>query len=72
MNKLGGSKMNIINQYEKDGYIFIEYDNGTIVKEIKQINNYDKVILPLSESEVAMLDTSVYVEYLVCLSDLNI
>ena len=64
--------MNIINQYEKDGYIFIEYDNGTIVKEMKQIKNNDKVILPLSEFEVAMLDTSVNVEYLVCLSDLNI
>lgn len=64
--------MNIVNQYEKDGYIFIEYDNGTIVKEIKQIKNNDKVILPLSESEVAILDASVNVEYLVCLSDLNI
>lgn len=64
--------MNIVNQYEKDGYIFIEYDNGTIVKEIKQIKNNDKVILPLSESKVAILDTSVNVEYLVCLSDLNI
>lgn len=64
--------MNIINQYEKDGYIFIEYDNGTIVKEMKQIKNNDKVILPLSEFEVAMLDTSINVEYLVCLSDLNI
>lgn len=64
--------MNIVNQYEKDGYIFIEYDNGTIVKEIKQIKNNDKVILPLSESEAAILDTSVNVEYLVCLSDLNI
>lgn len=64
--------MNIVNQYEKDGYIFIEHDNGTIVKEIKQIKNNDKVILPLSESEVAILDTSVNVEYLVCLSDLNI
>ena len=64
--------MNIVNQYEKDGYIFIEYDNGTIVKEIKQIKNNDKVILPLSEPEVAILDTSVNVEYLVCLSDLNI
>lgn len=64
--------MNIVNQYEKDGYIFIEYDNGTIVKEIKQIKNNDKVILPLSEYEVAILDTSVNVEYLVCLSDLNI
>ena len=64
--------MNIINQYEKDGYIFIEYDNGTIVKEIKQIKNNDKVILPLSEYEAATLDTSLNVEYLVCLSDLNI
>ena len=64
--------MNIVNQYEKDGYIFIEYDNGTIVKEIKQIKNNDKVILPLSESEVEILDTSVNVEYLVFLSDLNI
>ena len=64
--------MNIINQYEKDGYIFIEYDNGTIVKEIKQTKNNDKITLLLSESEVAILDTSLNVEYLVCLSDLNI
>lgn len=64
--------MNIINQYEKDGYIFIEYDNGTIVKEIKQTKNNDKITLLLSESEAAILDTSLNVEYLVCLSDLNI
>lgn len=64
--------MNIVNQYEKDGYIFIEYDNGTIVKEIKQTKNNDKITLPLSESEAAILDTSINVEYLVCLSDLNI
>lgn len=31
--------MNIINQYEKEGYIFTEYDNGTVTKEIKQVRS---------------------------------
>ena len=72
MNKLGGSKMNIVNQYEKDGYIFIEYDNGAIVKEIKQVRSEKQTDNVLSDTEIAILDTSLNVEYLVCLSDLNI
>lgn len=64
--------MNIVNQYEKDGYIFIEYDNGTVTKEIKQVRPEKQTDNVLSDTEIAILDTSLNVEYLVCLSDLNI
>lgn len=64
--------MNIINQYEKEGYIFTEYDNGTVTKEIKQVRSGKQTDNVLSDAEIAILDTSLNVEYLVCLSDLNI
>lgn len=64
--------MNIINQYEKEGYIFTEYDNGTVTKEIKQVRSGKQTDNVLSDTEIAILDTSLNVEYLVCLSDLNI
>lgn len=64
--------MNIINQYEKEGYIFTEYDNGTVTKEIKQVRSGNQIDNVLSDTEIAILDTSLNVEYLVCLSDLNI
>lgn len=64
--------MNIINQYEKEGYIFTEYDNGTVTKEIKQVSSEKQTDNVLSDTEIAILDTSLNVEYLVCLSDLNI
>lgn len=64
--------MNIINQYEKEGYIFTEYDNGTVTKEIKQVRSGKQIDNVLSDTEIAILDTSLNVEYLVCLSDLNI
>lgn len=64
--------MNIINQYEKEGYIFTEYDNGTVTKEIKQVRFEKQTDNVLSDAEIAILDTSLNVEYLVCLSDLNI
>lgn len=64
--------MNIINQYEKEGYIFTEYDNGTVTKEIKQVRYEKQTDNVLSDTEIAILDTSLNVEYLVCLSDLNI
>lgn len=64
--------MNIINQYEKEGYIFTEYDNGTVTKEIKQVRPEKQTDNVLSDTEIAILDTSLNVEYLVCLSDLNI
>lgn len=64
--------MNIINQYEKEGYIFTEYDNGTVTKEIKQVRFEKQTDNVLSDTEIAILDTSLNVEYLVCLSDLNI
>ena len=64
--------MNIINQYEKEGYIFTESDNGTVTKEIKQVRSEKQTDNVLSDAEIAILDTSLNVEYLVCLSDLNI
>lgn len=64
--------MNIISQYEKEGYIFTEYDNGTVTKEIKQVRSEKQTDNVLSDTEIAILDTSLNVEYLVCLSDLNI
>ncbi|WP_290771811.1 hypothetical protein [Anaerofustis sp.] len=64
--------MNIINQYEKEGYIFTEYDNSTVTKEIKQVRSEKQTDNVLSDTEIAILDTSLNVEYLVCLSDLNI
>lgn len=64
--------MNIINQYEKEGYIFTEYDNGAVTKEIKQVRSEKQTDNVLSDTEIAILDTSLNVEYLVCLSDLNI
>jgi hypothetical protein len=64
--------MNIINQYEKEGYIFTEYDNGIVTKEIKQVRSEKQTDNVLSDTEIAILDTSLNVEYLVCLSDLNI
>lgn len=64
--------MNIINQYEKEGYIFTEYDNGTVTKEIKQVRPEKQTDNVLSDTKIAILDTSLNVEYLVCLSDLNI
>ena len=33
--------MNIINQYEEDGYIITEYENGAIIKESNSIENSD-------------------------------
>lgn len=63
--------MEIINKYEQDGYIFIEYSNGTTTIE-KKPSDVKQEPESLSEIETAILDTAVNTEYLVCLADLGI
>ena len=57
---------------KKKVIFFTEYDNGTVTKEIKQVRSEKQTDNVLSDTEIAILDTSLNVEYLVCLSDLNI
>lgn len=57
---------------KKKVIFFTEYDNGTVTKEIKQVRSEKQTDNVLSDAEIAILDTSLNVEYLVCLSDLNI
>lgn len=65
--------MILINEYEENGYITREYDNGyketffkqsAIIEEPKEEG--------MTQYEEAILNTALNVEYLVCLSELNI
>ena len=55
-------------------YIVETYENGTTIKYLKPIENSSPIDekTKLSDIEQATLDTALNVEYLVCLSELNI
>ena len=54
-------------------YIVETYENGTTIKYLKPVEeNFEAEKAKLSDIEQATLDTALNVEYLVCLSELNI
>lgn len=54
-------------------YIVETYENGTTVKYLKPVEEiFDVEEKKLSDIEQATLDTALNVEYLVCLSELNV
>jgi len=66
----------IINKKEifEDGqaYIIEEYSNGAIVKYTKPSLNEEKKDNTLTDIELAILETSVNTDYLVCLANLGL
>lgn len=54
-------------------YIVETYENGATVKYLKPVGeNFNVEEKKLSDIEQATLDTALNVEYLVCLSELNV
>lgn len=54
-------------------YIVETYESGATVKYLKPVEeNFDVEEKKLSDIEQATLDTALNVEYLVCLSELNV
>lgn len=72
--RLGGKHMNKTEIFENDEtYIVETYESGATVKYLKPIEeNFDVEEKKLSDIEQATLDTALNVEYLVCLSELNV
>ena len=64
--------MKLINKYEENGYIIKEYDNGYKETFLKPLENIEEVKEEMTQYEEAILNTALNVEYLVCLSELNI
>lgn len=64
--------MKLINEYEESGYIIKEYDNGYRETFLKPSENIEEVKEEMTQYEEAILNTALNVEYLVCLSELNI
>lgn len=66
----------IINKKEifEDGqaYIVEEYSNGAIVKYTKPTSDEEQENNKLTDIELAILETSVNTDYLVCLADLGL
>ena len=66
--------MNIINQYEQDGYTITEFENGTILKniisdEIAEEEQPEQQFI--SQQEIINAQIINELEYLKCLAELN-
>ena len=63
-----------ITEIIEDGktYILETYESGATVKHLKSVEENFEAKKKLSDIEQATLDTALNVEYLVCLSELNI
>lgn len=64
--------MKLINKYEENGYIIREYDNGYKETFLKPSGVIVEQKEEMTQYEEAILNTALNVEYLVCLSELNI
>lgn len=61
-------------EIEENGIVYVveTYSNGAIVKYIKPIGEPQPEILHLNDTEEAILETALNVEYLVCLAELGL
>lgn len=66
--------MNIINQYEQDGYTITEFENGTILKNIISddiIEEPEQLQECISQEEIYQAKILTDLEYLKCLAEIN-
>ena len=66
--------MNIINQYEQDGYTITEFENGTILKNIISddiIEEPEQLQEYISQEEIYQAKVLTDLEYLKCLAEIN-
>ena len=65
--------MKIVDTYTEGNFIVTKYDNGTTVKAIKCDDTapIDPPKPPLSEIELAILDTAINTQYLVILTEMG-
>ena len=67
--------MNVLNQYEENGYIITEFENGTILKNIISddiIEEPDQVEEEyISQEEIYQSKVLTDLEYLKCLAEIN-
>lgn len=64
--------MNINKQFEEDGYIITEYDNGTTEKILKSDDSFIIESDFISENELFKAKTLSDLEYIKCLVEINV
>ena len=64
--------MNINKQFEEDGYIITEYDNGTTEKILKSDDRFIIESDFISENELFKAKTLSDLEYIKCLVEINV
>ena len=67
--------MKVIREYEEDGYILKEYENGAIVKEIigrlENIEETESFLNEYLDDEKFKRNMMLDIEYLKCLAEIN-
>ena len=67
--------MNVLNQYEENGYIITEFENGTILKTIISDDIVEEPEQPeeeyISQEEIYQSKVLTDLEYLKCLAEIN-
>lgn len=59
--------MEIKNQYEKDGYIITEFENGFIEEVLKNNGSFEDIKEKITEEELFKANIETNIDYITCM-----